>query len=115
MPSPSPTAGQAREHNNENASYTLNETGPLLLRKITHQQSLRARGLVQRFTYILITFPTALDTTRLLEHIKRGIDTGQTILLHFLTELLHSSADFIDFFHYQAKGSLCFKMLHSRQ
>ena len=29
MPSPSPTAGQAREHNNENASYALNETGPL--------------------------------------------------------------------------------------
>ena len=28
LPSPSPTAGQAREHNNENASYTLNETGP---------------------------------------------------------------------------------------
>ena len=28
LSSPSPTAGQAREHNNENASYTLNETGP---------------------------------------------------------------------------------------
>ncbi|WP_250246792.1 hypothetical protein, partial [Bifidobacterium longum] len=29
-PSPSPTAGQAKEHNNnENASYTLNETDPI--------------------------------------------------------------------------------------
>ncbi|WP_250246764.1 hypothetical protein, partial [Bifidobacterium longum] len=30
-PSPSPTAGQAKEHNNnENASYTLNETDPIV-------------------------------------------------------------------------------------
>ena len=86
----------------------------MLLREIAHQQSLRARGLVQSLTHILITFPAALDTTRLLEHIKRGIDTGQTILLQFLAKLLHSSADFIDFSHYQAKGSLRFKMLHSR-